>query len=371
MSPNPSDYIPYANLGLQSAELKKSLLQSLEKVIDSGHYILGPEVSGFEEEFAAYCGVEHAVGVANGTCGLMIALRGLGIGPGDEVITAPNSFVASASSVALIGATPVFADVASDLNIDPDEIEKAITPRTKAIMPVHLTGRPAKMDRILEIAKKHDLFVIEDAAQAVGAKYRGQRVGSFGDVACFSLHPLKNLYAFGDAGILTAKKLDFTEKMKQARAHGFKNRNECDFWSYNCRLDEMQAALLRVQLTRLEQWTEERRRLAFRYNDALKSVAVVPTEGAGEYCVYQTYMIRAAGRDKLFDFMTKNQVDVKIHYPIPIHMQKAAVDLGYEAGDFKETMKASAEIMSLPLYPGLTERQQDRVIALIKEFYAG
>ena len=183
----------------------------------------------------------------------MIALRWLCIGPGDDVITAPNSFVASSSSVALIGPTPVFADVASDLNIDPDEIEKAITPRTKAIMPVHLTGRPAKMDRILEIAKKHDLFVIEDAAQAVGAKYRGQRVGSFGDVACFSLHPLKNLYAFGDAGILTAKKLDFTEKMKQARAHGFKNRNECDFWSYNCRLDEMQAALLRAQPTRLEQ----------------------------------------------------------------------------------------------------------------------
>lgn len=365
------DFIPYANLGLQSAKIKSDILAAVEKVIDSGTYILGPEVKAFEEEFASYCGTSHALGVSNGTCSLHLVLRSLDIGDGDEVITAPNSFVASAAAVALVGAKPIFADIGGDLNIDPEKVEEAITKKTKAIIPVHLTGRPARMDRILEIAKKHNLFVIEDAAQAVGATFNGKRVGSFGEVGSFSLHPLKNLYAFGDAGIVTIKDNGFLETLRKARNHGLRNRSDCDFFSFNCRLDEIQAACLRIQLRNLDSYTDERRRLAFKYNEALKNHVEVPLEGKGEYCVYQTYVIRAGKRDALFDFMVKNSVDVKIHYPVPIHMQKAAEYLGNEPSDFPETLKASKEILSLPLYPGLTDSEQNKVIDLIQRFYAG
>lgn len=366
-----NDFVPYTNLGAQSAQVKTQLLKAVENVIDSGHYILGPAVTEFEKQFAKFCATDYALGVANGTCSLHLIYKSLGIGVGDEVITAPNSFLASASTIALVGATPVFADICYDLNIDPQKLEEAITPKTKAILPVHLTGRPAKMDQICEIAKRHNLIVIEDAAQAVGAKYKGRVVGGIGDIGSFSLHPLKNLYAFGDAGVVTIKDGNFFETMKKARCHGLKNRTECDFWSYNCRLDEIQAALLLVQMTKLQEWTEERRRLAFIYNQELKGVVSVPEEGPGEYCVYQTYAIRAQKRDQLHDYMLAQGVDVKIHYPIPIHMQKAAADLGYGANDFPETMKACSEILSLPLYPGLTQNQQSKVISKIKEFYAG
>ncbi len=363
-------FIPYVNLGAQSKNHKQELMDSVSKVIDSGNYILGNEVKEFEKEFSNYCGTTHSIGVANGTCALHLSLKSLGIGAGDEVITAPNSFIASASSIALTGARPVFADIRPDLNIDPVKIEAAVTSRTKAIIPVHLTGRPAQMDAILSIAKKHSLAVIEDCAQAVGAKWKNKRVGSMGDVGCFSLHPLKNLYAFGDAGMVVAKDLNFTERLTKARSHGFKNRTECDFWSFNCRLDEMQAAMLRVQLCKLDEWTETRRQLAFFYNENLKKYVVVPEEQSNEYCVYQTYMIRADRRDSLSDYLIQNGVDVKIHYPIPIHMQKAAESLGHKAGDFPETMKAAGDILSLPLYPGLKKSQQERIVETIRNFYA-
>lgn len=367
----PTITIPYASLGAQSKPNKSELLQAVERVIDSGAYILGQEVSRFEKEFASYCETSFAVGVANGTCALHLALRALGVGEGDEVITAPNSFVASASSIALVGARPVFADIRKDLNIDPHRIRESITSKTKAIIPVHLTGRPAAMDEILAIAKEHNLFVVEDVAQAIGARYKGGRVGSFGDLACFSLHPLKNLYAFGDAGMITVKTAELLEHLQKARSHGFRNRNECDFFSFNCRLDEMQAAMLRVQLEHLEEWTNERRRLAKRYNDALRGVAIVPDEGPDEYCVYQTYMIQVPKRDQLLAYLETKGIEAKIHYPVPIHMQKASEYLGYNEESFPETMRAAAAIMSLPLYPGLTEDQQETVIKEIKSFYAG
>lgn len=363
--------IPYANLGSQSKPNKKELLDAVERVIDSGTYILGQEVSAFEREFAKYCEVGHALGVANGTCALHLALRALEIGEGDEVITAPNSFVASASSIALVGAKPVFADIKPDLNINPDKILEAITPKTKAIIPVHLTGRPVEMGRILQIAKEHNLFVVEDVAQAIGAKFHGKPVGSFGDMACFSLHPLKNLYAFGDAGMITIKSSEHLSHLQKARSHGFRNRNECDFFSFNCRLDEMQAAMLRVQLLHLEEWTEERRKMAKWYNEALRSVATVPDEGPNEYCVYQTYMIQVPKRDELLAYLEKKGIEAKVHYPIPIHMQKASEYLGYSENSFPETMRASSQIMSLPLYPGLTQDQQEFVAKHIKDFYAG
>lgn len=367
----PDFAVPYTILGREAAEMKREYLAAFEAVLESGRYILGPEVDAFEREFAAYCGVDYAVGVANGTCSLHLVMRGIGLREGDEIITPPNSFLASTATIALAGARPVFADIGLDGNIDPERIESAITPRTRAILPVHLTGRPARMTEINEIAKRKGLFVLEDAAQAVGAALDGKRVGSLGDAACFSLHPLKNLHAYGDGGMMTAKNADLIDYLRKARNHGLANREQCDFWSFNCRLDEIQAALLRVQMPRLDAWTTERRRLAFRYNDALRTCVEVPDEAPGEFCVYQTYVIKADRRDELQEFLRKNGVEALIHYATPIHMQPAARDLGYKESDFPVTMQHVQRILSLPLYPGLSDAQQDRVIEVITMFFRG
>ena len=361
--------VPYTALNQLASEVKKELMNAFEAVLDSGQYILGSEVSAFECEFADYCQSSYAVGVASGTCALHLVLRALGLREGDEVVTVPNSFIATASSIVLAGGRPVFADIRPDLNIDPDLIEAAITPRTKGIIPVHLTGRPARMAEILEIAERHNLFVVEDAAQAVGAQLDGRRVGSWGRSACFSLHPLKNLHAFGDGGIMTTNDQSLYDRMAKARNHGLRHRDQCDFWSFNCRLDEVQAAMLRVQLGHVDRWTEERRKLAFRYNDLLRPFVKVPDESPGEYCVYQTYMIRAERRDELQRYLSESGVQALVHYPTPLHMQPPARSLGYSADDFPETMRAAGQILSLPLYPGLSHAQQDRVTELIADFY--
>lgn len=361
--------VPYTAFGLEAAPIKQDLMKAVEAVLDGGRYILGPEVVAFEREFAGYCQAKFSVGLGNGTCALHLVLRGLGLQDGDEVITAPNSFIASASSIALAGARPVFVDIRPDGNIDPAQIEAAITPHTKALMPVHLTGRPARMPEILEIAKRHKLFVLEDAAQAVGARLDGRRVGSWGDAACFSLHPLKNLHALGDGGMMTTNNQAVYERMLKARNHGLRNREQCDFWSFNCRLDELQAALLRVQLRYLDAQTETRRRLAFRYNDLLRPYVEVPDEGPGEYCVYQTYVVRAEWRDELKQYLNDHGVEALVHYATPIHLQPASRGLGYCKKDFQATMRHVARILSLPLYPSLTHGQQDRVAELIADFY--
>ncbi len=363
--------VPYVDLGLQAREIKKELLAACEKVIDSGHYILGPSLAAFEKEFADYCGTKYAVGVSDGTAALILTFRALGLGAQDEVITAPNSFIASASSIALAGGKPVFADVRPDMNLDPDALERAITPRTKGILAVHLTGRAARMPEILKIARKHHLFVVEDAAQSVGAKLDGKRVGGWGKAACFSLHPLKNLHAFGDGGMITTDDKVLYEQLLQLRNHGLRNRQDCDFWSTNSRLDEIQAALLSVQLAHLDRRTDERRRLAFRYNSLLRPFVTVPEEGPGETCVYQTYMIQAERREELKNFLNENGVQASVHYPTPIPLQPAAKSLGYGPADFPVALKVVSRILSLPLYPGMTEKHQDRVVELIKEFYAG
>lgn len=362
--------VPYVNLGAQARQIKPELLEAFERVLESGQYILGPELMAFEKEFSVYCGTDHAVGLSNGTSSLLLTLRALGVGPGDEVITAPNSFIASASSIALAGGTPVFADVRPDMNLDPEKVERAITLRTKGILPVHLTGRPARVSEILKIASKRGLFVVEDAAQSVGAKLDGRRVGSFGRAASFSLHPLKNLHAFGDGGIVTTNDKTLYEQLLKARNHGLRNREDCDFWSTNSRLDEVQAALLRVQLRHLDTRTEERRRLAFRYHKLLKPWVEVPEEGSGEFCVYQTYMIQADRRDELKKHLNDNGVHASVHYSTPIPLQPAARALGYGPKDFPVTMRIVSRILSLPLYPGMSEAQQDRVAELIKEFYS-
>lgn len=361
--------VPYADLGLQARSRKKELLTAFERVLDSGQYILGPSVAQFEKEFAAYCGTRYALGLSNGTSALILTFRALGIGPGDEVITAPNSFIASASSIALAGGKPVFADIGKDMNLDPASVERAITKKTKGILPVHLAGRPAKMKEILELAKRRGLFVVEDAAQAVGAKLSGKRVGGWGKAACFSLHPLKNLHAFGDGGMVTTDDTALYERLLKARNHGLRNREDCEFWSTNSRLDELQAALLSVELAHLDRATEERRRLAFRYNDQLKGVVEVPLEGAGEFCVYQTYMIQADRRDDLKLRLNENGVQAAIHYPRPIPLQAAAKDLNCRVKDTPVTIKTASRILSLPLFPGMTGIQQEHVIDLIKGFY--
>lgn len=361
--------VPYTAFAKKNAPIKERLMLAFEKVLDGGQYILGPEVRAFEREFADYCQAQFALGVSSGFCALQLTLRVLGLTGRDEVITAPNSFVATAASIVVAGARPVFADIGADLNIDPERIEEAITPRSKVIIPVHLTGRPARMVEILEIAKRHDLFVLEDAAQAVGAMLNGRRVGSLGNAGCFSLHPLKNLHAFGDGGMVTMNDPNMVEKISKLRNHGLRNREQCDAWGFNCRLDEIQAALLRVQMTQLDQWTDERRRLAFRYNEMLKECVEIPEEHNGEYCVYQTYVIQAEQRDELREFLVGNGVEALVHYPVPIHLQPAAKELGYSIADFPETAKACRRILSLPLYPGLTESQQDHVAELISKFY--
>lgn len=361
--------VPYTNFALKTSSVRQEMVKAFEQVLDSGRYIHGPEMFAFETEFARFCGAKHSIGVANGTCGLHLVLRAIGVVVGDEVITVPNSFVATAASIALVGATPVFVDVAEDFNIDPEKIEEAITPRTKAIIPVHLAGRPAKMGAVNKIAQRHGLFVLEDAAQAVGAKLDGVRTGNLGDAASFSLHPLKNLHAFGDAGIVTTQSETVMAYLSKIRTHGLSSRDKCEFFGYNCRLDELQAALLRVQLRELDRWTEERRKLAFRYHELLRELVAVPEEAQDEFHVYQTYVIQADRRDKLKEFLVERGVEVIVHYPIPIHMQPAASALNYLPEAFPVTLQQSGRILSLPLYPGLTHSQQDYIAELVAQFY--
>lgn len=362
--------IPYVNFNAQTSKVKKQLVEACSKVLDSGWFILGPEVQEFEKEAASYLQTEFCIGVSNGTDALIQALLAMGIGPGDEVITAPNSFIASASAIHLVGGTPVLADIDEDLNISAKAIENAITKKTKAVMPVHLTGRPCKMDDINAVAKKHNLLVLEDAAQSFGAKLNEKPVGSLGDIAGFSLHPLKNLHAFGDGGLVTTSNSKFYDQILKIRNLGLKDRNTCEFFAGNGRLDEIQAAMLRINLANLDEWTEERRKIAFRFNEELKDLVSVPVEGPGEHCVYQTYVLQADKRDELLDYLQKNGVDAKIHYPFQIHNQPAAAHLGYKDADFPVASKIKQKIISLPLYPGLTEEQQEHIIKSIRTFYA-
>lgn len=361
--------VPYVNLVAQHAEMKSELLAAFERVLQHGTFILGDEVAQFENQIAAYCGTRFAIGVNSGTDALSLVLKAWGIGPGDEVITAPNSFLASASSIAAIGARPVFADIGADLNIDPQQVRKAITPRTRAIMPVHLSGKPAAMDEILDVAQQHHLKVVEDAAQAIGTKYRGKMTGSLGDAGCFSLHPLKTLNACGDAGIITTNDESLYQSLLQMRNIGLKNRDETDHWGVNSRLDTVQAAFLMVKLRYLDSWILARRENARFYDEALRGVVDLPQEEAHEFCSYHTYVIRTPRRNELQNFLSDRKTGTKIHYPIPIHLQKAARDLGYKPGDFPVTELYSQQILSLPVYQGMTRDQLAWVAQSIREFF--
>jgi len=362
--------VPYLNLGLQHKNIKEDILRSISALLDSGQFILGEESQRFEKRFAALCGTTYALGVANGTDALFLSMMALGIGKGDEVITAPNSFLASASSIAIAGAKPVFADVREDFNLDPACVEKAITQATKAIIVVHLTGRPAPLDELLAIARKHKLHLIEDCAQAVGALYKGKPVGSFGTTGCFSLHPLKNLAACGDGGVITTNDETLYKHLLIARNHGLVNRDECDFWSYNSRLDNLQAAILNVKLNELDKWTIRRREIAGIYQRRLKGLdLIVPSDSEHEKAVYHTFIIQTTKRDALKQFLAEAGIDTKVHYPIAIHEQKAAKSLGYKPGDFPVTEKQTQTILSLPVFAELLDTEVNYVADKIIEFF--
>jgi dTDP-4-amino-4,6-dideoxygalactose transaminase len=363
--------IHYVNLVQQHQPIQQELVDAVAKVIGHGQFIFGEEVRLFEQQFAELCGTRYAVGVNSGLDALIIAFRALNIGTGDEVITVPNSFIASASCIGLVGARPVFVDVRDDFNIDPNQIETAITPRTKAILPVHLTGRPAEMQPILEIAERHGLFVIEDAAQAVSATYHNQPVGSFGTVGCFSLHPLKNLNACGDGGVLTTNNAELAEKFKLLRNHGLETRDECAFWGLNSRLDSVQAAILLVKLKYLSEWIEKRRRNAQFYQEKMKDIPElkVPLDKPYEKAVYHTFIIQTEQRDELKEYLQSKGIGTAIHYPKPIHLQKVAANLRYGPGSFPMAERQASQILSLPVYPDLTTEELECVVETIREFY--
>ena len=358
--------IPYVDLALQHRDLKEELLRAVGGVLDSGQFILGEETAKFEEEFAALCGTAHAVGLNSGTDALILAFRALGIGPGDEVITAPNSYLASASSIALAGATVRFADVREDLNLDPEAVSRAITSRTKAIAVVHLTGRPAPMDEILALARKHGLRVIEDAAQAAGAKYRGKPVGSIGDAGCFSLHPLKNLNACGDGGMLVTHDRALADRVRLLRNHGHPNRDDCVEFSMVSRLDSVQAAMLRVKLRRLDEVTQRRRENAGWYREALAGCPGLrcPQDRPEEFPVYHTFVVQCDRRDDLRKHLESKGIGTVIHYPIPIHLMQVGRKLGFQPGMFPVTERLAGRILSLPIYPQITK---DQIVMISRE----
>lgn len=363
--------VRYVDVAAQHRGIKDELLAAVEAVIDRGAFVLGPEVEEFEERFAQLCGVRHAVGVNSGTDALVLALRALGVGAGDEVVTAANSFVASASAIALVGARPVLVDVRRDMNIDPERVAAAVTPRTRAVIPVHLTGRPADMDAIRSIADEHGLRVVEDAAQAVTAEYRGRRVGSFGAAGCFSLHPLKTLSACGDAGVLTTDDEALADRFRVLRNIGQRTRGEALEWSGNSRLDTLQAALLLVKLEHADEWTERRRANAAFYRRALAGVPGLdlPADEQWERAVYHTFVVQADRRDELQEHLRSCGVGTGVHYPVPIHLQPAAAGLGYRRGDLPETERQAARILSLPVHGELTREQLEHVARSVRSFY--
>ena len=350
----------------------ESLYGDIRKVFARGQFILGSEVERFEAAFAELCGTRFALGLNSGTDALFLALKALGVGTGDEVITAPNSFVASAAAIVAVGAKPVFVDVAPDYNLDPSRIESALTSRTRAIIPVHLTGNPANMPEIMALAKKHRLYVIEDAAQSVMATINGQKTGSFGEAGCFSMHPLKNLNVGGDGGVLTTNSEDLYVRIKMLRNHGLKNRDEIDFFGYNSRLDTIQAVVALNGLKRLKEVTERRISNAGLYDRELQRLepfVVIPPRRAGWDQVFHTYVIQVKDREKLMAYLEKMGVETKIHYPIPIHLQKPCRELGYKKGDFPACESQSEKILTLPIHQYLTPEQILYVTQKIKEFY--
>jgi dTDP-4-amino-4,6-dideoxygalactose transaminase len=361
--------LPLVDLKAQDATVGAEIRAELERVIANADFVLGADVAAFEEEFARYCQVRHAVGVDSGMSALELGMRALGIGPGDEVITPAGSFIASSSAISFTGATPVWVDAdRQTYNLDPARLEAAITDRTKAIMAVHLYGQPADMDRVLEIADHHGLPVIEDACQSHGARYHGRRTGSMGAFGAFSFYPSKNLGAYGDAGALTTNDPELADKVRMMRNYGQRSKYDHVFLAWNRRLDTVQAAVLRVKLRYLDRWNESRRRIASMYDELLTVSSVgLPHSLPGVEHVFHLYVIQVDDRDRFQVGLAARGIDTGIHYPVPIHLQKAYRALSFGPGSFPVTEAAAGRVLSLPMYPELTGADVRRVAAAIRE----
>ncbi|MBC8096363.1 MAG: DegT/DnrJ/EryC1/StrS family aminotransferase [Akkermansiaceae bacterium] len=363
--------IPYLDLPAQIRSVRKDLDAAIARTLDNCSFCLGPDVVQFEKDFANYVGAEHCIAFNSGTSALHIALMLLDVGQGDEVITTPMTFVATSWAISYVGAKPVYVDIEdATFNLDPKNIERAITPKTKAIMPVHLYGHPFDLDPILAVARKHKLPVVEDTAQAHSAKYNGRMVGTFGEISCFSFYPGKNLGAAGEGGALVTNNAAFAARARSLREHGSTVRYYHDEVGFNYRMEGIQGAVLGVKLKHLDQWTAERRRVAHRYHELLADTPLqLPREAAYAESAYHLYVVRHPQRDELKKHLEANKVGCALHYPLPLHLQKCYASLGYKNGDFPITEKAARECLSLPIFPELTDAQIVRVAEVVKEFF--
>jgi dTDP-4-amino-4,6-dideoxygalactose transaminase len=366
-------HIAFVDLAAQHRSIASEIEDAMRGVLARTDWILGEEVDAFEHEFARFCGAAGAVGTDSGLSALELALRALGVGAGDEVITAANTFIATAFAISNIGATPVLVDADPvTYNLDPDLVEAAVTSRTKAVIPVHLYGQPADMDAINSIASEHGLVVVEDACQSHGARYHGQRTGSLGHAAAFSFYPSKNLGAYGDGGIVTSSDHEVLDTVRALRNYGQRVKNRHDLQGSNHRLDTLQAAALRVKLRRLDVWNAARRYHARRYEEGLLELGVAPpTVRADVDSVYHLFVIELDARDEARALFAANGIETGVHYPVPIHLQPAYRSLGYSAGSFPVTERASERILSLPMFPELLGSDIDAVLATLGEFLAG
>ena len=365
--------IPLVDLKAQYQSIQPEIDEAIQRIIANTSFVMGKEVADFEAAFADFCGVEHAVGVSSGTGALFLALLGYDIGPGDEVITTPFTFFATGEAISQVGARPVFVDIDPvTYNIDPALIEAAITPYTKAVMPVHLYGQPADMDAINDIAQRHDLVVIEDAAQAHGSLYKGKRAGNLGDSACFSFYPSKNLGCYGDGGAVVTNDEKLADRVRKLRDHGRVTKYEHDELGYGHRIDALQTAILGAKLPHLDDWNEGRRLRAATYDELLADTSLITPQHLPETTpVYHCYTVRTPNRDAVVKSLQTAGIGVGVHYPIPLHLQPAYRFLELGEGSYPVTEQMSAEVMSLPIYAELTEAQQDEVVAAVKEALVG
>jgi dTDP-4-amino-4,6-dideoxygalactose transaminase len=367
--PDSPIHVPYLDLKAQYQSIKPEIDAAVARVLESAQFVLGSEVATFEQEFAAFCGAKDCIALNSGTSALHLALLAAGVGPGDEVITVPFTFVASVAAVIYTGARPVLVDIdPRSFNMDPSAIESAITPRTKAILPVHLYGQTADMDPILEIARKHSLIVIEDAAQAHGARYRGKPAGSIGDIACFSFYPTKNLGAYGEGGAVTTSNPEYAKKIRVLRDWGQDSKYHHVLRGYNYRMEGLQGAILRVKLRHLEQWTQSRRAVASQYDHLLADCGLeLPAQIPGARHVYHVYTVRADDRNALQAALRAEGIQTAVHYAIPAHLQPAYADLGYTAGCLPQSEAAAEHVLSLPIYPELTQEAITKVAAAVRK----
>ncbi len=394
--------VPLLDLKAQYAAIKEETREAIDRVLDSQQFILGPEVSGLEAEVAAYCGCRHGIGVSSGTDALLVALMAIGVGPGDEVIIPTYTFFATAGSVARLGAKPVLVDCDPlTYNLDPSQVEAAVTPRSVAVIPVHLFGLMADIDPILEVARRHDLVVVEDAAQAIGSESRGRRAGALGALSCFSFFPSKNLGGFGDGGMVTCHDPALAERVSCLRNHGFSPKYHNKLLGGNFRLDALQAAVLRVKLRYLETWTKARQSNAARYRRLFSEAGlaldpgqmeclragcrdrrgcplavgpagvVLPVEPRDRRHIFNQFVIRCPDRDRLMDFLKSRGIGCEIYYPVPMHLQECLSDLGHGEGDFPAAECAAATTLALPIFPELSVEMQERVVSTISQFYLG